>query len=242
MDLNITGRTAVVTGGSRGIGAAIVHVLEAEGVNAFPVSRATGFDITDPGAPDKIAEHVGGPVDILVNNAGTSANRPLDELTDDEWQAGWELHVMAPMRLMRHFGPGMAERGWGRIVNVTTSTAKRPSLTNASYAVTKVAEQALSRLFADFYANRGVLVNAVAPGPTAGDLWLGEGGLLDQMAGQMGVGRDEALKAQRGKVPLGRLGEEDEIAAVVAFLCSERASFVTGSAWSVDGGIVPTFM
>src|SRR6187200_2093680 len=134
MDLNITGRTAVVTGGNRGIGAAIIRALEAE---------------------------VGGPVDILVNNAGTSANRPLDELTDAEWQAGWELHVMAPMRLMRHFAPEMAARGWGRIVNVTTSTAKRPSLTNASYAVTKVGEQALSRVFADFYAAQNVLVNAV---------------------------------------------------------------------------------
>jgi 3-oxoacyl-[acyl-carrier protein] reductase len=242
MDLNITGRTAVVTGGSRGIGAAIVRALEAEGVNAFPVSRGTGIDITDPGAADKIAERVGAPVDILVNNAGMSANRPLDELTDAEWQAQLDLHVMAPMRLMRFFAPRMAERGWGRIVNVTTSTAKRPSLTNASYTVSKVAEQALSRVFADTYASRGVLVNAVAPGPTAGELWLGPGGLLDQMAEQMRVGRDKALEIQRGKVPVGRLGEEDEIAAVVVFLCSELASFVTGSAWSVDGGIVPTFM
>jgi 3-oxoacyl-[acyl-carrier protein] reductase len=241
MDLNITGRTAVVTGGNRGIGAAIVRALEAEGVNAVPVSRVDGIDITGPAAPAQIAERVGAPVDILVNNAGTSANRPLDELSDDEWQAAWELHVMAPMRLMRHFGAGMAERGWGRIVNVTTSTAKRPSLTNASYAVTKVAEQALSRLFADFYASRNVLVNAVAPGPTAGELWLGEGGLADQMAKAQGISRDEMLEAQRGKVPLGRLGEEEEIAAVVAFLCSDRASYVTGSAWSVDGGIVPTY-
>jgi 3-oxoacyl-[acyl-carrier protein] reductase len=241
MDLNITGRTAVVTGGNRGIGAAIVRALEAEGVHAVPVSRADGIDITGPAAPAQIAERVGAPVDILVNNAGTSANRPLDELSDDEWQAAWELHVMAPLRLMRHFGAGMAERGWGRIVNVTTSTAKRPSLTNASYAVTKVAEQALSRLFADFYASRNVLVNAVAPGPTAGELWLGEGGLADQMAKAQGISRDEMLEAQRGKVPLGRLGEEEEIAAVVAFLCSDRASYVTGSAWSVDGGIVPTY-
>jgi 3-oxoacyl-[acyl-carrier protein] reductase len=242
MDLNIAGRTAVVTGGSRGIGAAIVRALEAEGVKTFAASRGSGIDITEPDAPARIAEEVGAPVDILVNNAGRSANRPLDELTDEEWQAGWELHVMAPMRLMRHFAPPMAERGWGRIVNVTTSTAKRPSLTNASYAVTKVAEQALSRLFADFYAARGVLVNAVAPGPTAGELWLGEGGLADQMARAQGISREEMLKAQRGKVPLGRLGEEHEIAAVVAFLCSELASFVTGSAWSVDGGIVPTFL
>jgi 3-oxoacyl-[acyl-carrier protein] reductase len=242
MDLNITGRTAVVTGGSRGIGAAIVRALEAEGATAVPVSRSTGIDITEPGAPEQIAAQVGGPVDILVNNAGMSANRPLHDLTDDEWQAQLDLHVMAPMRLMRHFAPPMAERGWGRIVNVTTSTAKRPSLTNAGYTVSKVAEQALSRVFADTYAGRGVLINAVAPGPTGGELWLGEGGLLDQMAQQLGVSREEALKVQRGKVPVGRLGEEDEIAAVVVFLCSERASFVTGSAWSVDGGIVPTFM
>src|SRR3954447_6477945 len=242
MELNISGRTAVVTGGSRGIGAAIVRALEAEGVSAFAASRSEGIDITDPAAPQRIAERVRAPVDILVNNAGASANRPLDELSDEEWQAAWDLHVMAPLRLMRHFGPGMAERGWGRIVNVTTSTAKRPSLTNASYAVTKVAEQALSRLFADFFASRGVLVNAVAPGPTAGELWLGEGGLADQMARAQGISRDEMLKVQRGKVPLGRLGEEHEIAAVVAFLCSELASFVTGSAWSVDGGIVPTFL
>ena len=242
MDLNITGRTAVVTGGNRGIGAAIVKALEAEGARAVPISRSSGIDVTDPTAPEAIADQVGGPVDILVNNAGTSANRPLDELTDEEWQAGWDLHVMAPMRLMRYFAPRMAERGWGRIVNVTTSTAKRPSSTNASYTVSKVAEQALSRVFADNYARRGVLVNAVAPGPTGGELWLAEGGLLDQMATQLGVSREEALKVQQGKVPLGRLGEEAEIAAVVVFLCSERASFVAGSAWSVDGGIVPTFM
>jgi NAD(P)-dependent dehydrogenase (short-subunit alcohol dehydrogenase family) len=242
MDLNITGRTAVVTGGNRGIGAAIVRGLESEGVNVVPVSRGSGIDVTDPAAPQRIAEQVGAPVDILVNNAGMSGNRPLHELTDEEWQAQLDLHVMAPMRLMRHFAPLMAERGWGRIVNVTTSTAKRPSSTNASYTVSKVAEQALSRVFADNYAGKGVLVNAVAPGPTGGELWLGEGGLLDQMAAQLGVSRDEALQVQRGKVPTGRLGEEDEIAAVVVFLCSERASFVAGSAWSVDGGIVPTFM
>jgi 3-oxoacyl-[acyl-carrier protein] reductase len=242
MELGLNGRTAVVTGGGRGIGAAIVRALEAEGANVFAASRTSGVDVTDPGAAEAIAERVGGPVDILVNNAGRSGNRPLQELTDEEWQEQWELHVLAPMRLMRHFAPGMAERGWGRIVNVTTSSAKRPSLTNGAYTVTKAAEQALSRVFADTFASRGVLVNAVAPGPTGGELWLGEGGLLDQMADQLGVDREEALKVQRAKVPLGRLGEEDEIAAVVAFLCSERASFVTGSAWSVDGGIVPTFM
>jgi 3-oxoacyl-[acyl-carrier protein] reductase len=242
MDLHLKGRTAAVTGGSRGIGAAVVRMLEAEGANVVAVSRGAGIDITDPGAAETIAERAGGPVDILVNNAGTSANRPLDELTEAEWQEQWDLHVMAPMRLMRYFAPRMAERGWGRIVNLTTSSAKRPSGTNAAYSVSKAAQQSLSRVFADAYAPRNVLVNAVAPGPIATDLWMGEGGLADQMARVMGATRDEALAAQRGKIPLGRFGEEDEIAAVVVFLCSELASNVVGAAWSVDGGIVQTIV
>jgi NAD(P)-dependent dehydrogenase (short-subunit alcohol dehydrogenase family) len=242
MDLHLKGRTAVVTGGSRGIGAAVVRLLEAEGAHVVAVSRSAGIDITDPGAPEAIADRAGAAVDILVNNAGASASRPLDALTDAEWQAMWELHVMAPMRLMRHFAPGMAERGWGRIVNVTTSSAKRPSGTNAAYSVTKAAQQSLSRVFADAYASRGVTVNAVAPGPIAGELWLAEGGLADQYAARAGISRDEALADQSAKIPRGRFGEEDEIAAVVVFLCSGLSSNVIGAAWSVDGGIVQTIV
>jgi NAD(P)-dependent dehydrogenase (short-subunit alcohol dehydrogenase family) len=242
MDLNLNGRIAAVTGGSRGIGAAVVRLLEEEGARVLAVSRGAGIDVTEPGAPEAIAERAGGPVDILVNNAGTSANRPLDQLTEAEWQEQWELHVMAPMRLMRHFAPRMAERGWGRIVNVTTSSAKRPSATNAAYSVSKAAQQSLSRVFADAYASTGVTVNAVAPGPIAGELWMGEGGLADQYATRAGVSRDEALANQRAKIPRGRFGEADEVAAVIAFLCSDRASNVMGAAWSVDGGIVQTIV
>jgi 3-oxoacyl-[acyl-carrier protein] reductase len=242
MDLNLNGRIAVVTGGSRGIGAAIVRLLEEEGARALAVSRGAGIDITELDAAEAIAERAGGPVDILVNNAGTSASRPLEDLTEAEWQEQWDLHVMAPMRLMRYFAPRMAERGWGRIVNVTTSSAKRPSSTNAAYSVSKAAQQSLSRVFADAYASTGVTVNAVAPGPIAGELWMGEGGLADQYAARAGVSRDDALATQRAKIPRGRFGEADEVAAVVAFLCSERASNVMGAAWSVDGGIVQTIV
>jgi NAD(P)-dependent dehydrogenase (short-subunit alcohol dehydrogenase family) len=181
-------------------------------------------------------------VDILVNNAGTSFARGLDELADADWSALWELHVMASLRLMRAFAPGMAERGWGRIVNVTSSAGKRPSLTNAAYSVTKAAQASLSRVFADAYAARGVLVNAVAPGPVASSLWVDPGGLGDQTAAARGVTREAAVEAQAAKVPLGRFAEPDEIAAVIAFLCSERASNVTGAAWSVDGGTVATIV
>jgi 3-oxoacyl-[acyl-carrier protein] reductase len=242
VQLGIQGRVAVVTGGGKGIGAAVVARLEAEGARVFDASRSTGVDVTLPDAADRVAELAGGAVDILVNNAGTSFARPLDELTDEDWQGQWELHVMAPMRLMRALAPGMAERGWGRIVNVCSSAGKRPSLTNAAYSVTKAAQLSLSRVFADTYAARGVLVNAVAPGAVASPLWMAEGGLADQTAKARGLSREEALQAQRDRIPLGRFGEPDEIADVIAFLCSERASVVTGAAWSVDGGTVPSIV
>jgi 3-oxoacyl-[acyl-carrier protein] reductase len=97
-------------------------------------------------------------------------------------------------------------------------------------------------VFADTYAGKGVLVNAVAPGPVASPLWMAEGGLADQAAERQGVSREEALEAARGKIPIGRFGTEDEIAAVIAFLCSEKASDVAGATWSVDGGAVPLFI
>ena len=243
MDLQIKGRTAVVTGASRGIGAATVALLEAEGASVVPVSRTTGIDVTDPAAPERILEALGGSApDILVNNAGTSFAKPLGELTDEDWNGQWELHVLASMRLMRAFAPGMAERGWGRIVNVASSAGKRPSLTNAAYSVTKAAQLSLSRVFADTYAAQGVLVNAVAPGAVASGLWMDDGGLADQTAAARGITREEAIAVQEGKVPLGRYATVEEIANVVAFLCSERASTVTGAAWSVDGGTVATIV
>jgi 3-oxoacyl-[acyl-carrier protein] reductase len=243
MDLGLSGRSAVVTGASRGIGAATARMLEEEGASVLAVSRSRGIDVTAQDAPMQIIGALGGrPPDILVNNAGTSFARPLDELTEADWQAQWELHVMASLRLMLACAPAMAQRGWGRIVNVTSSAGKRPSLTNAAYAVTKAAQASLSRVFADTYAAQGVLVNAVAPGPVASELWMAEGGLLDQTAEARGVSREEALAAQESKVPMGRYGTPEEIASVVVFLCSERAADVTGAHWSVDGGTVATIV
>jgi 3-oxoacyl-[acyl-carrier protein] reductase len=242
MELGIDGRCAVVTGASRGIGAAVADLLASEGARVVRVSRGEGIDVTAADAADRIASRAEAPIDILVNNAGTSFARALDELSDDDWNGLWELHVMASLRLMRAFAPGMGERGWGRIVNVASSAGKRPSLTNAAYSVTKAAQLSLSRVFADAYAERGVLVNAVTPSAVASSLWMAEGGLRDQAAAARGVSPDEALQAQVSKIPLGRLAEPEEIASVVAFLCSERASMVTGAAWSVDGGTVATIL
>jgi NAD(P)-dependent dehydrogenase (short-subunit alcohol dehydrogenase family) len=236
VDLGIEGRIAVVTGATRGIGAAAAELLADAGARVVRVARSEGIDVTAPDAAERIAERADGPVDILVNNAGTSQIKPLDELTDEDFYDAFELNVMAPLRLMRHFAPPMAERGWGRIVNVTSSAGKRPSQTWPAYSVAKAGQHSLSRLFADFWAPRGVLVNAVAPGPTSTPLWRGPGGLAEQLAERHGISAEEAVERQSGKVPLGRFGAAEEVAAVVVFLCSERASWVTGAAWSADGG------
>jgi 3-oxoacyl-[acyl-carrier protein] reductase len=260
MDLGLTDRACVVTGASQGIGLAISRRLVAEGARVLMVARdaerlsaaadAVGAvwlaaDVTDPGSAVRIVadatERLGG-LDVLVNNAGTSMNKALADLTDADWRDQHELHVMAPMRLMRLAAPAMADRGWGRIVNVTSSAGKRPSASMVAYSVAKAGQLSLSRAFADAYARQGVLVNAVAPGATGTGLWLDDGGLADQAAAARGVTREEALAATEAKIPLGRLGTAEETADVVVFLCSERAGNVSGAAWSVDGGAVPTIV
>ncbi len=260
MDLGLRDKACIVTGATRGIGLATARMLHDEGARVLLVARDAGelervaaglggeflaADVTDPGDDEQIvatcAERLGA-VDVLVNNAGTSFVRSLEELTDEDWQRQWELHVMGPMRLMRAAGPLMAAAGGGRIVNVCSSAGKRPSLTNPAYAVTKAAQLSLSRVFADRYAADGVLVNAVAPGAVTSPLWTADGGLADQAAAAKGISREEALAAQAAKIPLGRLAEPEEVAAVVVFLCSARASTVTGAAWSADGGTVATIV
>jgi 3-oxoacyl-[acyl-carrier protein] reductase len=262
MDLGLAGRTCVVTGASRGIGRDVAGRLCAEGASVLLVARGESeleeaartassrggraetlaLDITADDAAERVrdaAEEHLGTVDALVNNAGTARWRRLEDVPDEDWQAAWELNVMAPMRLMRAVVPGMAERGWGRIVNVSSTAGKRPSAMMPEYSVAKAAQLALSRLYADLHASRGVLVNAVCPGPTKSELWMAEGGLLDQSRAESGAdSRAEALEAAGAKRPIGRLAEPEEIGAVIAFLCSDHASYVAGAAWSVDGGTV----
>jgi len=199
------------------------------------------LDVTAPDAGERVLQACPEPPWALVNNAGTSQARALEDLSDADWQEQWELHVMAPMRLMRALAPAMADAGGGRVVNVSSSSGRRPSgRLDAAYSVTKAAELSLSRVFADTFAARGVLVNAVTPGAVEGELWKSGGGLADQIAARTGSTREEVLAATRASPPLGRMGTADEVAAVITFLCSERASNVTGAAWAVDGGSVPT--
>jgi NAD(P)-dependent dehydrogenase (short-subunit alcohol dehydrogenase family) len=262
VDLGLSGKACAVTGASRGIGRETARRLCAEGAAVLLVARsaealsdavaecaqgggnaeALALDVTDADAGERMvtrATESFGQLDVLVNNAGTARRRALDEVPDEDWQAAWELNVIAPLRAMRAAVPGMADRGWGRVVNVCSSAAKRPSAMMPEYSVAKAAELSLSRLFADRYASQGVLVNAVCPGPTGSELWMGPGGLLDQSVGEGGqAGREEALAATGAQRPIGRLAEVGEIADAVVFLCSARASYVAGAAWSVDGGTV----
>ncbi len=246
MDLGLKGKLCVVTGASRGIGAATAGMLAQEGARVLSVARSDGdlkLDVTDPDAGERLLAACDGPPWALVNNAGASRARPPEELTDADWQEQWELHVMGPMRLMTALAPAMAEAGGGRIVNVSSSSGKRPSGTlDACYSVTKAAQLSLSRVFADNWAGRGVLVNAVAPGAVEDELWTGDGGLADQIAKRSGKSREEVLEATRSRPPLGRMGAAGEIAAVITFLCSTAASDVAGAAWSVDGGAVGTIV
>lgn len=255
MELGLDGTVCVVTGASLGIGRATAERLATEGAQVVLVGRraerleaaaaavggvAVVADVTDPGAAAMIvgrAEELG-PLGVLVNNAGTTFARAPADLTDEDWRAQYELHVLAPMRLMREAAARMAPRGTGRIVNVCSSAGKRPSLTNAAYSVTKAAQLSLSRTWADLHAGDGILVNAVTPGPVGSELWLAPGGMADQTASAGAVSRGEAIAAQEAKVPLGRFATPEEIADVIVFLCSARASAVTGAAWSVDGGAV----
>jgi len=246
MHLGLEGRVCVVTGGTRGIGAATARMLAQEGARVLSVARRGAdleLDVTAPDAAERVLAACDGTPWALINNAGGSRARPLEELTDADWQHQWELHVMAPMRLMRALAPAMAEAGGGRIVNVSSSSGKRPSRRlDASYSVTKAAELSLSRLFADAFASKGVLVNAVAPGPVESPAWVGEGGLADEIARRSGSTREEVLAATGGGTPIGRMGREEEIAAVIVFLCSVRASDVVGAAWSVDGGTMQSII
>lgn len=255
----------MVTGASGGIGSATAKVLAAEGASLVLAGRrrdaleevarlatelgagetqTAPLDLIDPDAARRLinqAVGLGGRVDVLINSAGITGTRPLDELPDEAWQEQWDLHVMASMRLMRAAAPRMAENGWGRIVNVTSSSAKRPSGNlDMAYSVTKAAQLSLSRAFADRFAAQGVTVNAVTPGAIHGDMWLTDHGLGNQLAARTGQSREQVMQQMAERTPRGKLGTEEEIAAVIAFLCSEQAANVTGAAWSVDGGSVPT--
>jgi 3-oxoacyl-[acyl-carrier protein] reductase len=257
MDLGLQDRVCVVTGSTAGIGVETARLLAAEGARVVVTGRDSErveqarqdvgaelgvvADLAEPGAAAELIAAAGelGAVGCLVNNVGIAYQTGFEELSDEQWDEMWQLNVMSAMRTMRAALPTMLERGSGSIVNVSSTAAKRPSTGMPNYSVTKAALLSLSRLVADLYAKKGIRCNAVTPGPTATGAWLDEGGLADQQARRSGKSREEVLESVAAGRPLNRLAEPEEIASVIAFLCSDRASYVTGAAWSADGGTVP---
>jgi NAD(P)-dependent dehydrogenase (short-subunit alcohol dehydrogenase family) len=247
MDLGLSGKVCLVTGSTGGIGLETARLLVAEGARVVTCGRSdppgigealhVRADLSDPDAPGHVvdaAAHAFDGLDVLVNNVGFAVQARFEDVPDAEWDALWQLNVMSYVRAIRAALPHLrASRG--SIVNVSSTSGKRPSVAMPHYSVTKAAVLSLSRLVADTYAGDGIRCNAVTPGPTATETWLGEGGLADQQGGE----REEVLAKVGAGRPLGRLAQPEEIASVIAFLASERASYVTGAAWSADGGTVP---
>jgi len=248
VDLGLRDRACLVTGSTDGIGLATAQLLLEEGARVVTCGRSEApgagetlhvrTDLSAAGEPQRVvgeaADALGG-LDVLVNNVGIARQAKFEDVSDDEWDAYWQLNVMSHVRAIRAALPHLRASDHAAIVNVSTTSAKRPSTGMPHYSVTKTAALSLSRLVADLYAKEGIRCNAVTPGPTATQAWLGDGGLADQQGGD----RDEVLAKVGAGRPLGRLATPEEIAAVIVFLCSDRASYVTGAAWSADGGTVP---
>jgi NAD(P)-dependent dehydrogenase (short-subunit alcohol dehydrogenase family) len=256
MEIKLTGRKALVTGGSKGIGLAIARTFVEAGADVAIMARgqaALDDAVTAIGArqgqqvlalscdvrrADEIdagfarVTEAFGHVDILVNNAGTSQAHPFETVTDADWQDDIDLKLFATIRLIRLAWPGMKAHNWGRIINVLNIGAKAPRPASVPTSVTRAAGMALTKALAGEGAPRGILVNALMVGYIASDQWV-------QRAAKLGVPLADFLAKMGKEVPMGRVGTAQEFANVACFLASDAASYVTGTALNVDGNRCP---
>ncbi len=261
MDLDLTGRRALVTGSTAGIGRAIARALAQLGATVAINGRT--IDRVDAAIAELRGEVAGGTfaaavgdvgsavgaaavtaafpdADILVNNAGIFEPLPFFDIPDEDWRRFFEINVLSGVRLARHYVPGMVERGWGRVVFISSESGVQIPVEMVHYGMSKTAQLAVARGLAETVAGSGVTVNSVLPGPTLSE---GVGGFLAAMmpAGEAGdldaVGR-AFVKEHRPTSLIGRLASVEEVANMVAYVCSPAASATSGAALRVDGGVV----
>jgi len=226
----LKGKTAIVTGGAAGIGAAIVERFKAEGtkVVVFDLKGSPGVDITDYEAVKKAVE-AAGPVDILVNNAGWDMFKPFLKTDPAFWQKIIAINLVGPMNLLHCVLPGMVARGGGKVVNIASDAGRVGSSGEAPYSACKGGIIAMTKTLSRELATKGVRLNTVCPGLT-------ETGMLESF--MQGAGNPDKLReAYTRAVPIGRLGKPEDIAGAVLFLASEDAEFITGQTISVSGGL-----
>ncbi len=266
MELGLDGRVAVVTGGSQGIGREIALGLAAEGCDVVIAARraeplehvaeeiralgrralAVVADVTTTDGIGAIAAGAlhgfgQGRVDILVNNAGKGSPKPILDLTDDDWLASFDLNLMGAVRLSKALIPGMRERGWGRIVNISSRVGREPDAYFGPYGAAKAALINYSKTLANAFSKDGVLTNCVVPGLIRSEAI---DDAAHKSAAATGKTFDEVMaeSLRRRPIPVGRIGEPSDVAGLVVLLCSDRASWITGSCFTVDGGIVRHMM